>query len=212
MKKLWIFLACLAFCLGLSAQTYNEAQKELDKYLLSLENRLIYLEKHPSPTSAKELRNLIAAIDSLNNLRLSTGKTYYEKIMVSGAKENIPEEMSHREFGRRLRSLSYQASQKALINQKNQGFSGLLVNYKTGINEIAVFTINRIDVSGLPADVISLNPGEHLSWNLLPGDYEARIICGSYRGSVRFNVNPSIIKHFDGQNVYWFCAKTMADW
>jgi len=208
MKKL-LFVIMLLMCFGAQAQTYQKARQDLDSRIKKLEQL-----KDKKGITNKEKSMIDSTLLVLKSLTLSSDEIYSQKELSKGISADVPQKMSRREYARRYRSLMYQTSEK--ISQqsgeiKSQGFKGLLVNYKTGLNEIAIFTISRVDVKGLPPTVIALNPKERLSWSLLPGNYQVLIVCGDYRGLRYFQVNPEMIKHFDGQSVYWFAAKTMSD-
>ena len=207
MKKL-LFVIMLLMCFGAQAQTYQKARQDLDSRIRKLEQL-----KDKKVITDKEKSMIDSTLLVLKSLTLSSDEIYSQKELSKGISADVPQKMSRREYARRYRSLMYQTSEK--ISQsgsgQNQGFKGLLVNYKTGPNEIAIFTIARTDVKGLPPVVISLNPKERLSWSLLPGNYQVLIVCGDYCGLRYFQVNPENIKYFDGQQVYWFVAKTMSD-
>ena len=208
MKKL-LFLIMLSICFGAKAQTYQRARQDLDLRIKKLEQL-----KNKKETTDKEKSMIDSTLSVLKELVLSGDEIYSKKELSQAINLDVPKKMSHREYARRYRSLMYQTSEKIIQQSdsiQNQGFKGLLVNYKTGPNELAIFTIARTDVKGLSPAVISLNPKERLPWSLLPGNYQVLIVCGDYRAIRYFQVNPENIKYFDGQPVYWFAAKTMSD-
>lgn len=208
MKKL-LFLIMLSICFGAKAQTYQRARQDLDLRIKKLEQL-----KNKKETTDKEKSMIDSTLSVLKELVLSGDEIYSKKELSQAINLDVPKKMSHREYARRYRSLMYQTSEKIIQQSdsiQNQGFKGLLVNYKTGPNELAIFTIARTDVKGLSPAVISLNPKERLPWSLLPGNYQVLIVCGDYRAVRYFQVNPENIKYFDGQPVYWFAAKTMSD-
>ena len=204
MKKL-LFLIMLSICFGAEAQTYQKARQDLDLRIKKLEQL-----KNKKETTDKEKSMIDSTLSVLKELVLSGDEIYSKKALSQAIDLDVPKKMSRREYARRYRSLMYQTSEK-IIKTKDQGFMGVLVNYKTGPNELAIFTIARTDVKGLSPAVISLKPGERLPWSLLPGNYQVLIVCGDYRAIRYFQVNPENIKYFDGQPVYWFAAKTMSD-
>lgn len=208
-KLLLVIIIMLLICFGAEAQTYQKARENLDSRIKKLEQL-----KNKKGTTEKEKSMIDSTLLILKDLSLFGDEIYSKKELSRGINLDVPKEMSRREYNRRYRSLMYQTSEKIIQQSdsiQNQGFKGLLVNYKTGPNELAIFTIARTDVKGLSPAVISLNPKERLPWSLLPGNYQVLIVCGDYRAIRYFQVNPENIKYFDGQPVYWFAAKTMSD-
>ena len=175
MKKL-LFLIMLSICFGAKAQTYQRARQDLDLRIKKLEQL-----KNKKETTDKEKSMIDSTLSVLKELVLSGDEIYSKKELSQAINLDVPKKMSHREYARRYRSLMYQTSEKIIQQSdsiQNQGFKGLLVNYKTGPNELAIFTIARTDVKGLSPAVISLNPKERLPWSLLPGNYQVLIVCG----------------------------------
>lgn len=179
-----------------SLNHWNELKKE--KFFAKDNLANLKIQREATENTLKELTKL-----SLVNT---------ETKIKTDMKSDLPEQMGRRELRRRLRGLEY-ASALDMVNgvPTTKMYPGLLANYKTGVGEIAVFTITKIGFPELPAIVESLKPREVLAVPLTSGDYYVAIDCGRFHQTIKVNVNSLVMKHFNGESVYWFACKLMSD-
>jgi len=184
------------------------------KYLLSRSGNLEQLRKErffakDELVSLKiQKQEFETTLTSLNQIALD-GTQYRVK---TDMKSNLPEKMGRYEYNRRTRAQMFKASEDKLNGEISlKEYPGLLANLKTGQNEIAKFTITRIDFPEFVPIVKVLNPGERLFVNLPIGDYHVQVDCGSFSRVYQANVNPLSTKHFDYRDVYWYGYKDLSD-
>lgn len=134
------------------------------------------------------------------------------RLIKEGLESKIPVRMSRCEYKQRTRALMYKVSEEGLTNLPQAGlFDGLLINYKTGRNEIAKFVITNSDCPELPPVIKVLNPQERLYVSLPIGNYTSTVTCGNFYGVNQFSVSPLEIKHLDGEDIYWGAYKALSD-
>ena len=182
--------------------------------------------KKQSPSYLNDLRkdSLFSkeSLDNLNFQKTEIENTLKELTEISlsstedrigtDAESNIPEKMGRRELKMRTRAQLFKFSENTLNGKsKDCKLAGILVNYKTGVNEIATFKITRIGFSEFPAIVKALDPKERVTMTLPVGEYNVEIDCGNYHKTVKCSVDPRVTKRCDQQEVYWFACKLMSD-
>lgn len=131
--------------------------------------------------------------------------------VTSDIKSNLPERMTSLEFKQRTRTQFFKASESLSDSLALKKFPGLLVNYKTGKNEIATFSIYRVGFPEFPASIYTLKPGEKYFTELPLGNYTVQVSCGSYLKEFPFSVDYRAKKYFDGNSVYFAAYKAMSD-
>jgi hypothetical protein len=206
----------------------NQIKDKIYYYEVTLEEKLndaAFIKKQSLSYLSKLKKEKFFAQENLENLKIqkeAIEKTLKELTKVSlasteariktDAQSNLPEQMGRREYKRRTRSQMFAASQEMLSSPvASNGLSGILINYKTGVNEIATFKITRIGFPEFPAIIKALDPQERVVMNLPIGEYYVEIDCGNYHGLVRCSVDPRVIKHCDKKEVYWFACKLQSD-
>jgi len=124
----------------------------------------------------------------------------------------IPEQMGRLEYERRTRAQMFKNSEEILNGEVSiKTYPGLLINWKIGRGETTTFTITRVGFPEFKPIINNLGPEEQLDVLLPIGTYRVEVVCGSFRKYVTCDVDPRIIKHVSGRNVYWFVCKTMSD-
>lgn len=201
----------------LNSEIYEDSVKGLSnkKYLFDKASDLKRLQREKFFAKDElvvlydQKKMLESTIKDLKETLLNAEETFAKNEMSS----KIPDRMTRFEYKQRSRAQAFKASEEKLdgktISQKT--YPGLLVNYKTGKNELARFSITRIGFPEfLPVEKV-LNPGEEIGVELPAGNYQVEITCGYFKRVYTFFVNPLAIKHLNGQEVYWGCYKSMSD-
>lgn len=196
----------------LNSKIYEDSVKSLNnkKYLLDKTSNLSELKrerffaKDELVVLYDQKKMLESTVKKLKETILKAEEVFTKEEMSS----KIPDRMSRFEYKQRTRAQMFKASEAMLDGKSSVAvFPGLLVNYRIGRNEIAIFTITRIGFPEFSPIVKALNPEERLFVNLPIGDYKVEIKCGSLYGEVFPRVRPNEIKHFDKQDVYWFAGQ-----
>jgi hypothetical protein len=245
-KTLVILVMGLIFASFASAQTYNDVKsvnskelKALNSQLERINDRIYYLDVTLPIDSAATNGAMHKSTDKKRDLtfrleeskRLKAQKTlliaaigkidssFYkieDQRMTEGSPNNLPEQMSPREYKRRSRTQAFETLENTVaIMDANQKLKGKLINNKVGTKENAYFYFKRLDINeAITRPGIIVKPNSEESVWLPMGEYLCTVQCGSFSTSGIVHVDPRVTTEA-GQHketVHFWAAKELSDY